>query len=97
MDGDNQESLRTPRWVLALVIVMLLPLYPVLEKAFAAAKESDNAEMMMLGKYLPGFAVIAAVCVYYAYSRNRTAAWIVLAMWALTYIALYWWGCAITG
>lgn len=88
---DDSGNGRTPAWVVILLLAMLVPCYFLSFSGAEAARLADNGLMTLLSRLLPLFSIIAAVCIYIAYRRDRLIAWIMLILWGLCYLGLWWW------
>ncbi len=87
---DNMRK-HAPWWMAILLLLMLSPLWHILDLCLHAAIVTENTEIVLIAKLLPVYAVITVVCIYLAYPRNKTCAYILLTLLAMSYAGLYWW------
>jgi len=77
---------KTPRWFLAVVIIVFLPVvqFPMLLNSC----NPDGTARTLVWLY-PLYAATAAYLSYQCYEQRRTLAWILIALMILSHAAIY--------
>ena len=77
---------RTPRWMTALIVVLLLPVFqlPVL----LANAEPDSPARTMIWIY-PIYALLSGYLAWQCYPQRHATAWILLVLLLMSHVAIW--------
>lgn len=78
--------MRTPRWFLAVVIILLLPLFQFPYLLSICPQESPARTFLWI---YPFYALLSGYLAYVCYPTRRAMAWILLAILLLSHISLW--------
>lgn len=81
---------KTPWWMTLLSLAMLLPLAWILTSSATSSGTGDEgSSVSLIAEFFPFFALSAAGLAWYSYPERPTVSWILLAVLALSYVAMY--------
>ena len=86
-----------PKWFIAVLIIILLPLWPITDSLYSSAVSAGNEEIQILAKFLPFFAVASVICAYFAYRKDKVLSWIIISLMAICCAGSYWWASVVKG
>lgn len=82
-----KSNRRVPVWMLCVIILVALPVvaFPAMLSASAAMAGGDKYFLWLY----PAYVVAAAILAYQCYGRRTEMTWIILALMALTHLAMW--------
>lgn len=92
----NDDSRPTPLWLVPILLLLLLPLWPVIDMLDSGALSVGNDFVKLLAHLLPLFAIGDIVCAWMVYRRDKFIFGLLLFLLILCYGFSYWWGYLMT-
>lgn len=81
---------KAPWWMTLISLVMLLPLALILTaSATSSGTAEESSSVSLIARVFPFFALSAAGLAWYSYPERPAVSWILLAVLALSYAAMY--------